>query len=74
MFILFYRKVYDGIFQHKFFFILVGWGRLMLTFKFTVPTHICIKSYAGIPIPFAALSAVLSYKNYDVQENEDSIA
>ena len=31
-------------------------------------------TYVGLPIPFAALSAVLSYRNYDDEEYNDKLA
>ena len=39
--------------------------------------HIYIVTYdmcVGLPIPFAALSAVLSYENYNGQEYDDKLA
>lgn len=51
------------------------WSAGVGEFKSAMSIYISVLCmYVGLPIAFAALSAVLSYENYDNQEDEDIIA
>lgn len=74
MFIMFYSVFYRGFFRRVYFYLLIGWGKLIhvpfLEFIVSIMQYTC----TGLPLPLVILSAGLSHKNYGIYVNDKRLA